>query len=430
MIRTRRPSRGLLVSLALALVLPLAAGEAAAGPVAHPRVVSEDPVDYTPVVVDDAGARNATVRAVVQLGDRTYTGGSFRTVRSADGTVTGTRAHLMAFETATGRITGFRPNINGSVWGLAASGDSLYVVGTFTRVSGQARRGIVKVDARTGAVDRRFDARIPSGWVKEVRMVRGRLVVGGSFPKRLAALDPATGRDTGYLDLGIAGSVASNAGRTDVYRFAVDPRQTRLVAVGNFTSVSGQRRRHVFMVVLGTTSTRLHPWYYRPLDRPCRSTSTPAYMRDVDFAPDGSYFVLASTGFIPRTQAELGTALCDAAARFETRLSAPSRPSWVNYTGGDTLHSIAATGAAVYVQGHQRWLDNPFGRDNARTGAVSRPGIGAIDPVTGKALAWNPTKSREVGGRDMLATPEGLWVVSDGNTFAREPRRGIAFLPL
>jgi hypothetical protein len=67
----------------------------------------------------------------------------------------------------------------------------------------------------------------------------------------------------------------------------------------------------------------------------------------------------------------------------------------------------------VYVQGHQRWLDNPQGHDNAGPGAVSRPGIGAIDPTSGKALAWNPTKDRGVGGKDLLVTARGLWVASD-----------------
>ena len=116
-----------------------------------------------------------------------------------------------------------------------------------------------------------------------------------------------------------------------------------------------------------------------------------------------------STGFVPQT-GQIGTALCDATARFETANLAPTRPTWINYTGGDTLHSVAVTDQAVYVQGHQRWLDNPQGRDSAGPGAVSRPGIGAINPTTGLALSWNPTKDRGVGGKDLLVTARGLWV--------------------
>jgi hypothetical protein len=89
-----------------------------------------------------------------------------------------------------------------------------------------------------------------------------------------------------------------------------------------------------------------------------------------------------------------------------------------------------ATGAAVYVQGHQRWLDNPLGQNFAGPGAVPREGIGAIDPTSGKALAWNPGKTRGVGGKDLLATTSGLWVGSDGAYFDGEFRSRIAFCPL
>ena len=202
------------------------------------------------------------------------------------------------------------------------------------------------------------------------------------------------------------------------------------MAVGNFTSVGGQERYRAFMLTLGATSATLNGWYYRPLRNLCAAASIPDYMRDVDFSPDGSYFVLVSTGFVP-TSGGIGRDLCDAAAKFTmTNQSDTAQPAWINYTGGDTLHSVVVTGPAVYVQGHQRWLDNPFGRDFAGTGAVERPGIGAIDPTTGRALPWNPTKDRGVGGKDLLATSTGLWVPSDGHLFAGRSHDNLAFCPL
>ena len=64
-------------------------------------------------------------------------------------------------------------------------------------------------------------------------------------------------------------------------------------------------------------------------------------------------------------------------------------------TGGDSLYAVAVTGAAVYVGGHQRYLDNPNGTTTRprpdRGGPV---GIGALNPLTGKALPWNPTRTR------------------------------------
>src|SRR3712207_7022096 len=121
---------------------------------------------------------------------------------------------------------------------------------------------------------------------------------------------------------------------------------------------------------------------------------------------------MVATVYIP-VSGGVGRDICDAAARFETGIANPARPTWINYAGGDTLHSVAVTGAAVYVGGHQRWLDNPLGTNSAGPGAVSRPGVGAIDPVSGKALEWNPTKTRGVGTKVIHPTTTGIWFGSD-----------------
>ncbi|HYJ72617.1 MAG TPA: hypothetical protein VE265_09090, partial [Actinomycetota bacterium] len=74
--------------------------------------------------------------------------------------------------------------------------------------------------------------------------------------------------------------------------------------------------------------------------------------------------------------------------------------------------------------------DNAQGSNAPGPGAVSRPGIGAINPSTGLALAWNPTKERGVGGKDLYVTSQGLWVGSDTNRIGGETRRRIALLPV
>jgi Domain of unknown function (DUF5122) beta-propeller len=424
--------RNTAIRLAVVACLAVAVGmgaRPALGSIAQPSVVSDNPANYTPNVIDDGVVNPTSVDALAQIGDTLYAGGAFHLVKNADQTVSYTRNNLMGFSATSGAMSAFAPDFNGKVFALAVSGNSLYVGGYFTTVNGVSRRGLAKIDATTGTVDTAFNANL-NGDVQEIRMANGRLFVGGNFTKRLVALDPATGADTGYVNISIAGSVASNAGKTDIYRFAVNPAANRLVAIGNFTTVGGQARSRAFMLDLGTTAASLDSWYYQPLTKMCAANSLPAYLRDVDFSPDGSYFVIDATGYIPTTTAGIGTDLCDAAARFETSIASPTTPTWINYSGGDTFHSISATGAAVYVQGHFRWLDNPFGNNSAGPGAVSRPGIGAIDPVTGKALSWNPGKSRGVGGKDLLATPAGLWVGSDGARFAGEYRDNLAFLPL
>jgi hypothetical protein len=423
---TRRVSMLTLALLAVVTAAPSTSGAS----VSQPTVVTPNPANFTPNVEDDAVVANAAIFAFSKRRDTMYAGGNFRTVTNAARTEKYTRFNLVAFSATSGAIRPLAPEFNGPVWALRATRSSLYVGGAFTTVNGVSRRALVKLDRRTGEVDPTFKPAITSGRVTDMRLFGGRLIVGGTFPKKLRALNPGTGAQTGYIDLGISGSVASNAGPTNIYRFAVNPAGDRLVAIGNFTSVGGEPRRQAFMARLGERSATLSPWHPPALDLRCSGTLTPAYLRDVDFSPNGNYFVFVSAGRVPLS-GDIGESICDAAARFETAdETSTAAPSWINYTGGDTLHSTAATGAAVYVQGHQRWLDNPFGRNSAGPGAVERPGIGAIDPVTGQALSWNPTKTRGVGGKDFRATAAGLWVGSDGNRFAGEFRAGIAFCPL
>ncbi len=423
-----RVSQGIfrsVVATGAAAVLALVGSGTADAAIALGVVVSTNPVNYTPNINNGAVYKMAEVNGIL------YAGGEFSSVTPAPGVGGGTvsRSNIVAFDAATGVLQSFNPSINGQVWAIVASGGSLYVGGTFTSVNGVARRGLVKLNPTTGAVDTAFNAGLTSGVVREAAVVNGRLIVSGTFPGKLRAVNLANGANTGYINIAFAGTVADNAGPTEVYRFAVDPAGTRLVGVGNFTSVGGQTRYRAFMLTLGTTAASVNAWDYLPNRKMCAASSIPDYMRDVDFSPDGSWFVLVSTGFVPRT-GEIGETLCDATARFETGIANPFRPTWINYTGGDTLHSGAVTDVAVYVQGHQRWLDNANGRDFAAPGAVSRPGIGAIHPVTGKALSWNPTKDRGVGGKDLLVTPRGLWVGSDTDHIGHEFHARIALMPV
>ena len=64
-------------------------------------------------------------------------------------------------------------------------------------------------------------------------------------------------------------------------------------------------------------------------------------MSDVDIAPDGSYFVIGTTGaFMGGANAGV---LCDTASRWEINATGTAlQPTWVDYTGGDTTFSVTA----------------------------------------------------------------------------------------
>jgi hypothetical protein len=386
------PAR-LAVLIAVGATIFLSMATASAG-IAQPKIVSANPANYTPQLPHG----NYATYALQQVGGTMYAGGKFATLGGQ------ARTNIGAFSATTGSLTSFAPKFNGEVWAIEdLGGGRLAVGGTFKTVNGVSRPALAVVNATTGALDAGFNAHL-SGQVTTLHLLAGRLIAGGSFGKKLAALNPVTGADTGYLNLNISGS--------HVYRTAISPDGTKLAAVANVNSVSGQARRQAFMVNLGATQGTLSSWYYQPLSKQCASSSYDFYLRDVDFSPDGSYFVLDGTGFVPKS-GDRGITICDAAARFETNILSPVRPTWINYTGGDTLHSVAISTLAVYVGGHNRWLDNPFGSDSCGTGCASRPGIGAINPATGKALSWDPERTRGVGAKELLLTPAGLWVGSD-----------------
>jgi Domain of unknown function (DUF5122) beta-propeller len=396
-------------------------------------VVSENPADNTPQLVQSGTGPRPHVDSIDRIGSTIFAGGLFDRVSEFDGTVL-PRVNLMAFDADTGRLSAtFSPRIDGNVWAVeavAATG-SVYVGGAFTTVNGVRRPALAKLDAATGQIDPTFTPPFSGGRINEIDLVDGRLFVGGSAGRKLMALNPRTGANTGYVNLAIQDAIPNAWGGVAVYRFAVSPDATRLVATGNFQTVAGQSRTRLFVADLGATSATLDPWYYPRFEDACASTSPRriAYLQGVDFSPAGDYFVVVATGQIVAEPADKGWTVCDAAGRFD--LDDPTRPVWINYTGGDSVWSVAVTGAAAYVQGHFQWLDNPNGHSSLDGGGASRRlGIGAIDPTTGRALPWNPPKPASMGGKDLLATPDGLWVGSDSLTFNQEEHRGLAFVPL
>jgi hypothetical protein len=412
----RRLFAAVLLTAALVGIVPASADTA------QPRVVSADPVDWTPHV------RDGVVWAIAVVGETVVVGGDFSRVTDAAGVTWYTRRSLFAFDRWTGRIRpDFAPRLDGPVYALAAGpGGTVYVGGAFRSVNGAAQRGIARLQVAGGGRVADFGAAINWGDVRALA-VHGRWVyAGGTFSAvrgvartGLARLDAATGTVDGGFDARLA---APSLSRAKVEDLAVSPDGTRLVVIGAITEAAGLPRAQ--LVMMDTVAGRVANWYTDAYRGRCRA-GFETYLRAVDFSPDGSYLVVVTTG---RTSSP--TRMCDTAARFETRGTGRHRPTWVNHTGGDSLYSVAVTGSAVYVGGHQRWMDNPYGHEYAGPGAVSRIGIGAVHPVTGRALPWNPTRARGVGVRAFVATGEGLLVGSDTDVLAREYHGRLGMFPL
>ena len=323
-----------------------------------------------------------------------------QTLTSADMT----RNRIFAFDATSGLIdASFNPNLNGSANSLDTDGTYVYVGGSFTTVNGVNQRRVAKLTS-TGALVPGFAA--PSAAVNEVVVRGSRLYIGGAFKNvggtanprfALAAYDTGTMALLSQVNVPFTGLY--NGGTTNIKRFDISPDGTHLVAVGNFTTVGGQTHAQLAMVDLPTNGVAsVSSWNTDLFDashNPFCATVFDTFMRDIDFSPDGSYFVATATGAFGGG-AGVGT-LCDTATRWETA-STGNEPTWTDYTGGDTTYGVAVTGTAVYVGGHMRWENNPYQGDQAGPGAVPRTGIAALDPVNGLPLSWNPTEGRRGSG--------------------------------
>nr|BFE65381.1 hypothetical protein GCM10020063_099070 [Dactylosporangium thailandense] len=391
----------------------------------QPAQVSTNPADFTPNVLD------GEVRAFALVGDTVVVGGDFSTVTDAQRKVRYNRKNLFAYRAATGEILPFAPQPDAPVFALATGpNNTVYAGGAFQKIAGGAQRGLAQLSLADGSRVPAFTAAINWGDDRALIAQGQWLYAAGSFSAvngtqrvGLARLDATTGAVDPAFDMKLA---APHLTRVKLEDLALTPDGHRLAAIGAVEQAAGQWRAQVVMIdIPATGAVRLADWYTDAYAHECRA-GFETYLRGIDFDPTGTYATIVATG--RKWGQDL---MCDTAARFDLRGSGLHKPLWVNHTGGDSLYSVADTGAAIYVGGHQRWMDNPQGRETAGPGAVSRPGIAAISPQTGKATAWNPQRNpRGVGARALLATPQGLLVGSDTEKIGGEYHARLALLPL
>ncbi len=411
----------------LGLLVPMApSAQAADSP--QGRLAATTPAAGTPHVL------NGGVYSIAQVGGTMVLGGTFTLARNDNSQTQLTRNRLLAFDATTGEISStFLPEPNGAITTVIPSGDgsSVYVAGSFSSIGGVARSNVARVRVSDGAVLTQFNAGRVTGTVKDLRLKDGRLWLAGAFThvngnaqKGLATVDPATGAFLTYMRLSVAG--VHNGGYTTVSKIDISAGGSRLIAIGNFDTLDAITNHQMFMLDLSGSAAAQANFQTSFYESTC-SRSFDSYMRDLDFSPDGSFFVISTTGAYGGAESA-----CDTTARWETGSTGTGiKPSWVDYTGGDTTYAVEITDSVVYTGGHARWQNNPFAGDSPGPGAVPRPGIAALDPANGLPLSWNPTRTRGVGVFDFLVTSRGLWVASDTDRIGSYIYKGrIALLPL
>lgn len=432
-----RQLRRLLKPVIFLLVAASVSAVPAAEGATHDRVVSAVPAAQTPA------PDNGEVLDFAQVGSTMLAAGTFTSVTPGNGGGSVAQAYVFAFNPSTGAVSStFRPAVNGQVKTLepGPTAGTVYIGGQFTTVNGASHSHIALLNVSTGQPVAGFRAGATNGVVSDLELTGGKLIAGGAFGtaggvahRGLASFNPTTGAVTTFMNNQLAerhnNSGTGAQAAVQVRAMDVTPDGSRLAIIGNFRKVDGLDRVQAAMIDLtGATSTVVPDWRTNRYEPLCFSWAFDTYMRGVDFAPDGSYFVIATTG------GHNGGTLCDTAARFETLASGSNiQPSWVNYSGGDTLWSVETTQHAVYVGGHQRWMNNSHVGDNNGPGSVPRPGLAALDIQSGMPLSWNPGRNpRGEAAYALYATDAGLWLGQDtqwiGNYQYRRPR--IAYFPL
>jgi len=448
--------RSTLVALSLAGAGLVAApgGAEAFGPV-QPTLVSAVPSAATPNVA------NGTVLTIALAGSKVIAGGTF-TSASAPGTTTPTvvRNNLLAFSSSTGAIdSAFNPGPNGTVEQVIAGPlpNTVYVMGAFSTIGGVTSKGIALLSSLTGTVVPGWKVATLDGVVWTARLAGGHLVIGGTFTKisgvahaGLGSLNPLTGAldlnpttpHAPFVNIQLAGhhnytgATGQSNGPVGARRIDLSPDGTRLVVVGNFKTADGQSRDQILLADVSSSAAVVDPtWATAKFSAACANWAYDTYVRDVAFSPDGSYFAVGATGGNTfDVNVDGSRSLCDTATRWATNGTGTDvAPTWIDYTGNDSFESIATTQTAIYLGGHQRWLNNSFGSDYADTGAVPRPGLVALDPVNGLPFSWNPGRNpRGAGAYALLATSTGLYVGMDTTYIGNKAyyRGRLAFFPL
>jgi PKD repeat protein len=409
------------------VVLP--AQHAAAFDAPQAQLVSADPYNKTPNVMDEPGS----VRYFAQAGANTMiAGGNFTQVESWGSSTVLTRNNIFSFDMTSGQVdANFAPSLDGMVRALVMDPNGTEVIagGEFKNANGVKHVSLVKLRLSDGSVDTTFKPPTMNGRVFTMRLAGGFLYVGGSFTtigtnteNGLARLNPTTGAVDTTFNIPFTGT--HHGGATLVEKLDISPDGTRLAAIGNFIAVAGLDRDQAAVLDLTGPTPTVANWETDRYKTAC-SSSFNSYVHDVEFAPDGSYFVIVATG------AYVANSLCDAAARFESGASGSAlQPTWVDYTGGDTFWSVAITSTAVYVGGHNRWTNNALAGDRPGQGAVYVSGLAALDPVSGVPFDWFPTRTTGVGVFDLYANDSGLWVGHDTDYVGKEFHYKLAEFPL
>jgi len=363
--------------LALCATAQAASAQGVGGVAPPSGVVSNTPATDTPHLKATADNPTQQIRQLVQCGSTMYAVGSFTTIVRESSTYT--RSDIVSFSAAAPyTVTSLAPTVAGSdINSIAFNGTNCadaYIGGSFTSVNGTSVKNVAEISTSTGNVVSAF-AHSAAGSVQTLLGVDGHILAGGYYTSingssadpYFTSLNPATGKDDGFLKLNISGNynfsgVSSNA--TRVFNQSLSHGGQLDLVMGDFTSAGGLPRQQIFMLNLATSPATVTAWTSPQWDGSAGeatpadpasgypyecATVEPFYIQAAAWSPNDSEIYIGTTGYHPNgwpTGATPRNGLCDAAAAFPAT-QAKVLDTWINYTGCDSLYAAAADAGAA-----------------------------------------------------------------------------------
>jgi len=398
----------------------------------HNRLVPDIPRTNLPVISD------GEIWDIEVVGNRVYIAGGFASIRNNTATnrTSYAQAYLAAYDLTTGLVdANFRPVFggNGGPESVEASpdGTKLYVAGNFNAVNGVTKRGIARLTPATGAPITTFTAHTDQK-ATEIQATNTTVYAGGRFstvngvPRNaLVALDGNTGAVRSDFVNNITGGIGSN-GELTIQKLKLTHDLGTLLVVHTGRQVNGQDRYGIALI--NARTQKLLPWRTRLWEENLPFVGGIQRIYGGDIAPDDSYFAVTSGSGGDRPP------INDTVIAYRFDGGDNVQPMWIS-RHFDSIYSIAISETAVYVGGHFAWQESPtspqpwpglddvgYGTGQGLSGyglgdaVVKREHIGALNPVDGTAVEWNPGSNSFEGNKAMELTPRGLFTGGDATT--------------
>ncbi|MGH3731653.1 MAG: hypothetical protein ACRDTU_23340 [Micromonosporaceae bacterium] len=294
------------------------------------------------------------------------------------------RSRVAAVSADSGSLLDWAPDADGAVQAIAVHDDSVYIAGDFTRVDGERRAGLAKLDADTGELDADFAPTV-EGRVMALAVGHDRLYVAGA----LSSVNGTSRDNAAAVSLG-SGSLDDRwTPETDRMVHDIEVSASRIYLAGVFSELNGSSSDRKLAAVdpeTGETDEDFDP------DLSMR-------VRDIVRGPDGLYAAAGGTG------GRVISLRDDGSVRWAVR-------------GNGDVQAVAVVDDVVYLGGHFNGLCRTSRTDpeySCPDDYATRRKFAALD-LDGDLLDWAPQANSAVGVH-ALATDEEESALAAGGEF-------------